>query len=78
MEFHEKLKTLRIRNRFTQSKIANILGISERAYQHYEAGSREPNIETLICLSLLLNVSLDDLLCREDYRKLHEGLFDEY
>ena len=42
------------------------LGISMRAYQHYEAGTREPNIETLIQLSSILNVSLDDLLCRED------------
>ncbi len=64
--FNKKLKSIRQDRGLTQKQIANKLGISMRAYQHYEAGTREPNIETLIQLSSILNVSLDDLLCRED------------
>ena len=47
--------------------MAEQLGISARAYQHYETGTREPNIDKLIKLAIILNVSLDDLLCKNDY-----------
>ncbi|MDL0418371.1 helix-turn-helix transcriptional regulator, partial [Clostridioides difficile] len=46
----------------TQKQFASLFGISERAYQYYEAGSREPNLETLILISNKLNVSTDFLL----------------
>lgn len=66
MKFHQKLREARKTSNITQKNIADKLGISVRAYQHYEGGTREPNIETLVQLSVILNVSLDDLLCRED------------
>ena len=72
MQFNEKLKLTRKSVHMTQRHVAELLGISERAYQHYEMGTREPNIEMLLRLSILLNVSLDDLLCRADYKKSHE------
>ena len=78
MKFIEKLREVRKANHLTQKNIANQLGISERAYQHYEAGTREPNIETLLQLSIILNISLDELLCRHDYRKSHEVSVDEH
>ena len=43
---------------FTQRALAESLGLTERAYQHYELGTREPNIETLVKLSLILDISL--------------------
>ncbi len=78
MKFIEKLREARKSNHLTQKNIANQLGISERAYQHYEAGTREPNIETLLQLSIILNISLDELLCQNDYRKSHEESVDEH
>lgn len=66
MKFNEKLKELRISKGLSQHFIAKQLNINDRSYQNYEYGKREPNIETLIQLSSILNVSLDDLLCRED------------
>ena len=78
MKFNEKLKHLRLSNGFTQIAIAKKLGITDRAYQRYEYGEREPNFDILLKLSIIFNVSLDDLLCREDYLKEHEAVVDEF
>lgn len=48
----------------SQKAVASMLGISERAYQHYEAGTREPNIDTLNMLADLFHVSIDYLCGR--------------
>ncbi len=72
MSFNEKLKISRKSCGMTQRSVAEFLGISERAYQHYENGSREPNIDTLVRLSILFKISLDELLCRDDYLKFLE------
>lgn len=78
MKFNEKLRESRKVANLTQKNLAKKLDISERAYQHYEAGTREPNIEVLIKLSAILNTSLDDLLCREDFLQSHEVFSDEH
>lgn len=77
MEFNQKLRESRTAANLTQKDIAKKLNISERAYQHYEGGSREPNIKTLIRLSAILNVSLDELLCRDDFLQSHGVSVDE-
>ena len=66
MKFNKKLKELRNKNGITQANMAEQLGISARAYQHYETGTREPNIDKLIKLAIILNVSLDELLCKDN------------
>jgi transcriptional regulator with XRE-family HTH domain len=48
----------------TQRAIAELLGVSERAYQHYEAGTREPNIASLVALADYFDVSIDYLVGR--------------
>ncbi|MCL2828405.1 MAG: helix-turn-helix domain-containing protein [Oscillospiraceae bacterium] len=45
--------------------MAEILGITERSYQRYEA-ERNPNNETLIKLADFFDVSTDYLLGRSD------------
>ncbi len=77
MIFNEKLKSIRQISKHTQHDVANYLGISDRAYQHYELGTREPNLETLLKISLYFNISLDDLLCRQDFIDSHEVSVDE-
>ena len=77
MEFHKKLQLLRQSAGYTQKQMAERLAIAPNAYQQYEYGKREPNIEKLLMLSAILNTSLDSLLCREDWIKSHEGFFDE-
>lgn len=65
LQFSERLKTCR-KAITTQKSMAEYLGISERAYQHYEAGTREPSLETICKLADFFNVSVDYLLCRTD------------
>lgn len=78
MKFNEKLKELRVSQGLSQHFIAKKLDINDRSYQNYEYGKREPNIETLVQLSAILNVSLDDLLCREDVLQSLATCADEH
>lgn len=60
--FSKNLKNLRIDNDIKQSSIAKILNISQGAYAKYESGQREPSFDTLVKISNLFKVSIDDLL----------------
>jgi len=59
------VKALRKARKMTQRQMAEILGITERSYQRYEA-ERNPNNETLIKLADFFDVSTDYLLGRSD------------
>lgn len=48
------------------------------AYQLYEYGKREPSISKLLLLAVVLDVSLDDLLCLDDFKKSLEVSADEH
>ena len=60
-----RLRELREDNDLTQAEIAKILNISQRAYSHYEIGSREIPLELLIKLADYYNVSLDYIAKRK-------------
>ena len=77
MQFCEKLKDLRVSKGLTQHYMAKQLQITDRSYQNYEYGKREPDIKSLILLSAILNVSLDELLCRDDCLNSHGVSVDE-
>lgn len=62
MDFSEKLKTLRKKNGDTQSKLALKLNVSQNAIYNWENGKREPNLDTLLKISDLYNVSVDYLM----------------
>lgn len=50
---------LRTFSGFTQKQIASLLGIGQNTYSKYENGIIMPNIETLIRLANLYDISLD-------------------
>jgi len=60
----ERIKYLREKNGFTQKDIASKLGVEPAAISKYELDMREPNIEALIKLATIFNVSIDYLLGR--------------
>jgi DNA-binding XRE family transcriptional regulator len=66
VQFQERLRAIRASKKQTQKALAELLDVSERAYQHYEAGTREPNIANLIALADYFGVSLDYLVGRSD------------
>lgn len=63
-----RLKELRSTHKLKQSEISEHLGITTRAYQYYEAGTREPDIKTLCALADYFNVSLDYLCGRSEVK----------
>lgn len=62
----ERLKDLREDYDLTQKQLGEILHISQRSYAHYESGTREIPLETLIRLADYYEVSLDYLTKRTD------------
>ena len=66
MNFANRIKELRQKHKVSQQKLADLLGVSTRAWRFYEAGEREPNIAGLISLADYFDVSLDYLVGRSD------------
>lgn len=60
--FNDRLKTLRIQRKMTQSELAKKIYISQPAYSKYEVGTASPNPETLSKIADALDVSVDYLL----------------
>lgn len=65
--FSERLRECRMKRKITQEKLADTVGIALRSYQCYEQGVRRPSYEVLVKLADVLEVSLDHLLCRDDF-----------
>lgn len=57
-----RLKTLRIKNNFTQEQVAKNLLVSRQAVSNWENEKNYPDITSIILLSKLYDVSLDELL----------------
>lgn len=64
MKKYEHIKNLREDSDLTQAQVGEIIGVSQRAYSHYEAGTRDIPIETLIKLADYYQVNLDYLVGR--------------
>lgn len=60
--FAEKLKSLRLKHKLTQTELGEKLYVSRSTISNYEKGKFEPNIQTLIEMSKLFNISIDELL----------------
>lgn len=55
------IRDLREDHDFTQSYVASKLGISQRAYSHYESGDRKISLEMAMELAKLLDVDMNQL-----------------
>lgn len=61
-KFCENLKNIRKENNLTQKQVAQSLGVVESCYANWEQGRTEPNIEMLRKLSVIFDVSVDELI----------------
>lgn len=66
MNLSEKLQFLRKKNRFSQEELADKLGISRQAVSKWESGQSTPDLNKLIILSELYNVTIDSLVKDSD------------
>jgi len=64
--FPERLKELRLTNDARQKEISEAVGITLRAFQYYEKGTKEPTMSKLSALADYFNVSIDYLVGRTD------------
>ncbi len=63
----DKIKLYRENKNMTQSEVADILGVKAATISKYEAGTLEPNIESLKKLADLFEVSIDELIKEDDF-----------
>ena len=60
--FCKNLKEARKQVGLTQKTVAEKLEVVESCYANWEQGRTQPDIESLRKLSIILNVSIDDLI----------------
>lgn len=70
MKKYERICNLREDSDLTQMELGKLLHISQRAYSHYEAGTRDIPIEVLIGLADIYKVNVDYLLHRTDVKEM--------
>ena len=63
----EKIKKYREEKKRTQVEVADVLGVKPATISKYEAGTLEPNIESLKKLAELFGVSVDELLKEDEF-----------
>jgi transcriptional regulator with XRE-family HTH domain len=60
--FPERVKVLRLRHELTQKQISDIIGVRQSTYSGYENGTYQPQLNILIKLATLFEVSIDFLV----------------
>ena len=62
MEFNNKLYNLRKQRGLSQEELANRLNVSRQTISKWEVGESTPDMEKLVALSDLYEISLDELV----------------
>ena len=62
MEFNNKLYNLRKQKGLSQEELANRLNVSRQTISKWEVGDSTPDMENLIAISSLFEISLDELV----------------
>ena len=75
MEFHIRLKELRLKAGESQGKVASAVGCAARQYQRFEKGEQKPGFDNLWKLADHFRVSVDFLMGRVD--NAEESLLEE-
>lgn len=75
--FGKRLRKIRMKIGLTQQATADSLDITLRSYQRYEGGHCEPSLNTLVSIADFFDVSIDLLLCRDEWLKSHATPVDE-
>lgn len=61
------LKELRLKNNYSQDKLAGLIGVSNNYICKWESGQKIPSIENLEKVSQIFNVEINKLLHTDDY-----------
>jgi len=66
MDFHQRLRQFRSSANITQSRLAELRGLSRRDHTRREAGDATPLFGTVVKIADILNITFDELACRTD------------
>lgn len=77
MTFAEKLKMIRKQAGMSQEKLAEKLNVSRQAVTKWETDAGIPDIENIMAISTLFNISIDELLGNEKTEKKQTDYFFE-
>jgi len=73
----EKIKYLRNKNGMTQKELADKLYVTSQAVSRWENGEVEPSINTVLEMSKIFNISVDDLVNDKPLEKEVDDLIEE-
>lgn len=77
MTFAEKLRSIRKQAGMSQEKLAEKLGVSRQAITKWETDAGIPDIENLMAISSLFDISIDELLSnRKEIKQPADFLFE--
>lgn len=65
MNIGQVIKNKRLELNYTQEQLANLLNVSRSTISSWEVGRNYPDLETIILISDLLNISLDELMRKD-------------
>lgn len=70
MKFNEKLVMLRKQHNLSQEQVAEKLGVARQTISKWELGETTPEMDKLIIISELYNITLDELMKEENEGKV--------
>lgn len=73
MKYFRRIRDLREDKDLTQTDMGKLLNVSQRAYAHYENGTRNLPVEILIEIADYHNVSVDYILERTNVKEMNIG-----
>lgn len=60
--FDQNIRYFRLQSQLRKKELATLLGVDASTISNYERGRRRPNFDTLIKLSDIFDVTIDELL----------------
>ena len=61
-QYGKRIKELRNQNSLTQQQLADMVGVSAKTVSHWETGYTMPDVEMMLKLAEVFNISLNDLV----------------
>ncbi len=69
MSFSEKIKIFRIKNGYTQSEFAKLIGAERSSVSRYESGETIPDMYKAVKIAKLMGMTCEELVNSENYRQ---------
>ena len=66
MDFSEKIRFLRKKNKLSQAELGKKVGVSNRAVSKWETGESFPSTDTLLSIATVFGVTLDFFLKNDE------------